>query len=193
MRLLNRLFVLREIILRVRDLVKRNDELLARAEKAEIQLAGCSAAALGWDLDTKPGDYGWSASYGDVVKLRRSLESARALVVQLAELAGIPQDANLIDWVRRIHQRAVSAEREVSAILRDFQIEGDEDAYDVVRRLNNAATNLRRQLDEANRAQLVFRGSASDLATDVVAILKPEQRDEFLVKFQERVEEEAAN
>ena len=193
MRLLNRLFVLREIILRVRDLVKRNAELLARAEKAEIQLAGCSAAALGWDLDTKPGDYGWSASYGDVVKLRRSLESARALVVQLAELAGIPQDANLIDWVRRIHQRAVSAEREVSAILRDFQIEGDEDAYDVVRRLNNAATNLRRQLDEANRAQLVFRGSASDLATDVVAILKPEQRDEFLVKFQERVEEEAAN
>lgn len=190
MRLLNRFFVLREVVLQVRDLVKKNAELRARAEKAETQLAGCSAAALGWDLDTKQGEYGWSAAYGDVVRLRRSSEAARALVVQVADLAGAhPDPAVLIDWVRQIHQRAVSAGRENSAILLDFQIEGDENAYDVARRLHNAAKRLQEQLNEANLAQLVFRGSASDLATDVVAVLQPIQRNEFLEKFHARVEE----
>lgn len=143
MKLLNRFFILREVLLRVRDLVKRNAELRARAERAELQLAGCSAAALGWDLDSRPGDHGWSAAYGDVVKIRRELEAARS---------------------------------ERDAIMRDFQIEGDDTAYDVVRRLNRAATELR-------ASKLIFRGSASDLATDVVALLTLSQREEFLKKF----------
>jgi DNA-binding transcriptional MerR regulator len=54
-------------------------ELRKRAEQAEVQLAGCGAAALGY-IDpaqlAKPGDYGYSASYGDVVKLRERAEEA---------------------------------------------------------------------------------------------------------------------
>ena len=78
MKLLNSFFILRELLPRARDLARQNAELRARAERAELQLAGCSAAALGWDLDSKPGDYGYSASYGDVVKIRRELEELRA-------------------------------------------------------------------------------------------------------------------
>jgi hypothetical protein len=51
---------------------------LARAEQAEVQLAGCGVAALGGIGDrfpvAKKGDYGWSQSYEDVVLLRTRFE-----------------------------------------------------------------------------------------------------------------------
>jgi hypothetical protein len=40
-----------------------------RAERLEVQLAACGAAALGYAAEAKPGDYGWSASLGDVTGL----------------------------------------------------------------------------------------------------------------------------
>lgn len=49
--------------------------LIERVERADIQLAGCSVAALGWDKGTKPDDYGWSGSLEDVLKLRAKLEA----------------------------------------------------------------------------------------------------------------------
>lgn len=53
------------------------DEAKARLEQTEVQLAGCSAAALGWSKDPPtPGMYGWSASYGDVLSLRLKYERA---------------------------------------------------------------------------------------------------------------------
>jgi hypothetical protein len=52
-----------------------------RAERAEVQLAGCGAAAMGAveprAPEAKPGDYGWSPAYADVVKIRREVEQLR--------------------------------------------------------------------------------------------------------------------
>ena len=52
-------------------------ELLAQIEQLRCQLAGCGVAALGAtgpELIVKQGDYGWSASYQDVLELRRRYE-----------------------------------------------------------------------------------------------------------------------
>jgi hypothetical protein len=46
-------------------------------EQLRVQLAGCSVAATGWSKGenaAKPGDYGYSASYGDVTRLRQRYE-----------------------------------------------------------------------------------------------------------------------
>jgi hypothetical protein len=48
-----------------------------RVSQLEVQLAGCGVAALGWsqgEHKAKLGDYGWSASYGDVLSLRARYE-----------------------------------------------------------------------------------------------------------------------
>lgn len=52
-----------------------------RIEQLEVQLAGCGAAALGVvkprSPEAKQGDFGWSASYADVVRLRHNFEAMR--------------------------------------------------------------------------------------------------------------------
>jgi len=67
------------------DHVNEVERLKAENEKLQVQLAGCSVAALGGTNNiAKQGDFGWSASYQDVVnlyarkdKLCEALEKAR--------------------------------------------------------------------------------------------------------------------
>ncbi len=55
-------------------------ELKARLKRTEAQLAGCGVAALDGsaEQEAKVDDYGWSASYMEVLKIRRELEMLRA-------------------------------------------------------------------------------------------------------------------
>lgn len=55
------------------------ERLQASLEQTRVQLAGCGCAALGYGGDCKQGDYGWSASFGDVVRMRERLRLAEAV------------------------------------------------------------------------------------------------------------------
>lgn len=60
-------------VMAIRDLVTRKEN---EREQLQVQLAGCSVAALGWsgDAPAKPGEYGWSQSYQDALDLRNKYE-----------------------------------------------------------------------------------------------------------------------
>ena len=49
-----------------------------KEEQLTVQLAGCSVAALGGAETAKPGDYGWSPAYQDVLDLRLKYDETRA-------------------------------------------------------------------------------------------------------------------
>jgi len=72
-----------EIFVLTLALKKAKDDL----EHEQVRLAGCGVAALGYSAsngkDLKPGDYGYSASYGDVLRLRDSYERISLIVEQL--------------------------------------------------------------------------------------------------------------
>jgi len=58
-------------------------------EQLQVQLAGCSVAALGGikkDSLVAQGDYGWSSSYQDVVNLRVEYEVLLEKIKQLEKM-----------------------------------------------------------------------------------------------------------
>lgn len=85
---------------------EREQAVYDEAEQLQVQLAGCSVAALGWAKDeqeAKPGDYGYSQSYQDVVDLRKKYEEklaenpdsdkVQALEKELSEAKTLAEDA----------------------------------------------------------------------------------------------------
>ena len=61
-----------------------------RVEQLRVQLAGCGVAAMGGTTDAvrvKHGDYGHSASYEDVLALRRKYDSERERAGKLVDAA----------------------------------------------------------------------------------------------------------
>lgn len=49
--------------------VEERNELKARVERLEVQLAGCSVAALGYGEELDRDAYGWSPAYENVREL----------------------------------------------------------------------------------------------------------------------------
>jgi len=69
-------------------------------ERTRVQLAGCGVAALGGtspEQVAKPGDWGYSASYGDVLALRIKYEEERA-AREAAELLAEAYVRARVDW-----------------------------------------------------------------------------------------------
>jgi hypothetical protein len=54
---------------------EENTKLKEEVERLQVQLAGCSVAALGAVKDiAKEGEYGWSPAYQDVLDLREEYD-----------------------------------------------------------------------------------------------------------------------
>jgi hypothetical protein len=66
----------------IRAVLEKNERLRTEVDQRDVQLAGCSVAAMGGTSETvraKQGDYGWSVAYQDVLNLRLRIEAALAL------------------------------------------------------------------------------------------------------------------
>jgi len=92
----------------VGELIVYIRELEADLEQTRVQLAGCSTAALGNGKDdlAEIGDYGWSASYGDVLKLKVEGDRYRKAL----ELLNDPEGASDFCDCVRIAQGALNPE-----------------------------------------------------------------------------------
>lgn len=82
----------------VGDLLNILDAAQKRVEQLNVQMAGITAAALGWGgLEAKPGDYGFSVPYQDVLNLRHDYEKMKeALAGQPRVVAQFPESGQII-------------------------------------------------------------------------------------------------
>lgn len=126
-----------------------------RAELAEVQLAGCGVAALGYAKpgveggDCKQGDWGWSASFGDVKKLREDYETALKRIAELER--GTAEESG----TRNVLETYVP-ESERGKALHDL-------AFIVANRLETKICELEEQRNE-------WTGRATDMASKVAGL-----------------------
>ena len=114
-----------EIVRRYNGYADQQKEL----NQARVQLAGCGVAAMGNTVKTiaqraKKGDYGWSASYGDVcaavdreMKYREQIADQQKLIEQLVEV--LESSKTYIDGVYgtmldEVDEALTAAKREVT-------------------------------------------------------------------------------
>lgn len=73
----------------VERLTAERDALKHDLERERVRLAGCGVAAMGYEdkAPLEPGDYGYSASYGDVLRFRKQIISARDAAVRERDAA----------------------------------------------------------------------------------------------------------
>ena len=97
-------------------------EQTARAEAAEVQLAGCLTAADGWieGYRAKVGDYGWSPAYEKVVAIREGYD-ARGALIDRQDAAIDSKDALIANREQEIacHKAELAAAREENGRLRE--------------------------------------------------------------------------
>lgn len=90
-------------------------------EQLRVQLAGCGVAALGHTSDpANPGDYGWSPSYEDTLKLRLRFDALYEALSEAADKESLP--ANVRDTFQAVRKNmrsgsGMSAARTVSALM----------------------------------------------------------------------------
>ncbi|MFA5135302.1 MAG: hypothetical protein WC505_05990 [Patescibacteria group bacterium] len=74
---------------------RERDEVRNEVERLRVQLAGCSVAALGYTGDPAERDaYGWSASYQDVLDLRRRYDALRAELAETKRMVAEERTSN---------------------------------------------------------------------------------------------------
>lgn len=92
---------------RANELGKVNNKLVEEAEQLRVQLAGCGVAALGHADGLKCGDYGWSASFHDVLTLRARADRLQAEINEQRDRCKLENFAALGERLT-----AVTAERD---------------------------------------------------------------------------------
>lgn len=105
------------------------DKLSAELEQERVRLAGCGAAALGYQKydELKAGDFGHSAFLDDVLKLRKMWDDECAKSAQLLEALEFYASENNYDEV--YHDEVDGQEGDIAHLMSLEDVEYKEDSF----------------------------------------------------------------